>query len=67
MRELARDLRDAGGLRDDLSLRQAADVLWATNSPDLYSLLVMERGWSLKRYESWLADTFCRLLLPDGG
>lgn len=67
MRKFARDLRDAGGLRDDLSLREAADVLWATNSSDLYSLLVMERGWSPAHYEGWLADTFCRLLLPDGG
>jgi AcrR family transcriptional regulator len=67
MRKLARDLRDAGGLRDDLTLREAADVLWATNSPDLYSLLVMERGWSPEHYADWLVDTWCRLLLPPGG
>jgi AcrR family transcriptional regulator len=64
MRALARNLRDAGGLRDGLTIREAADVLWATNSPDLYALLVMERGWSATRYERWLADSWCRLLLP---
>jgi hypothetical protein len=53
-----------GGLRDGLTIREAADVLWATNSPDLYALLVMERGWSATRYERWLADSWCRLLLP---
>ncbi len=64
MRALARNLRDADGLRADLTIREAADVLWATNSPELYGLLVMDRGWSPRRYERWLADTWCRILLP---
>lgn len=64
MRKLALDLRDAGGLRADLTIREAADVLWATNSPDVYSLLVFERGWSPGHYERWLADSWDRLLLP---
>jgi AcrR family transcriptional regulator len=64
MRNLARNLRDAGGLRGDLTISDAADVLWATNSPDLYALLVLDRGWSGARYERWLADAWCRLLLP---
>ena len=63
MHKLAQDLRDAGGLRRDLTIREAADVLWATNSPELYTLLVEERGWSPPRYERWLADSWCRLLL----
>jgi AcrR family transcriptional regulator len=67
MRELARNLRDAGGLRDDLTISEAADVLWATNSPDLYALFVMERGWSAARYQRWLADAWFRLLLPPDG
>ncbi len=64
MRKLARDLRAAGGLRSDLSIEEAADVIWATNSSELYVLLTAERGWSPDRYESWLADSWCRLLLP---
>jgi AcrR family transcriptional regulator len=63
MRRLIRDLRDTGGLRDDLSVNQAADVVWAMNSPELYLLLTMERGWSPRRFERWLADAWCRLLL----
>jgi AcrR family transcriptional regulator len=66
MRRLARDLRDAGGLRAGLSIAEAADVLWATNSPDLYVLLTIGRHWSGARYERWLAETWQRLLLPDG-
>jgi AcrR family transcriptional regulator len=68
MRELARDLRAAGGLRQGLNVAQAADVLWATNSPDLYVLFTGDRGWSGARYERWLADAWQRLLLPpDAG
>jgi AcrR family transcriptional regulator len=63
MRKLAQDL--AGGLRADLSVEEAGDVIWATNSSELYVLLTVERGWPPDRYERWLADTWCRLLLPD--
>ena len=64
MRKLAKDLKDAGGLRRGLSIEQAADIVWATNSAELFVLLTIERGWPLKRFERWLADSWCRLLLP---
>jgi hypothetical protein len=67
MRRLAEDVRAAGGLRHGLSVDEAADVIWVTNSADVYVLLTGERGWSPERYERWLADTWCRLLLPGGG
>jgi hypothetical protein len=63
MRKLATDIRDAGALRRGLSISEAADVLWATNSSELYVLMTVERGWSVDRYEHWLADTWERLLL----
>ena len=63
MRRLIRDIRDTGGLRDDLSINEAADVVWAMNSPELYLLLTRERGWSARHFERWLADAWCRLLL----
>ncbi len=65
MRKLAQDLEAVGGLRAGLSITEAADVIWATNSSELYVLLTVERGWPPDRYERWLADTWCRLLLPD--
>lgn len=64
MQRLASDLRSAGGLRQGLTVNQAADVLWATNGSELYVLLTVERGWSAARYERWLADAWCCLLLP---
>ena len=65
MRLLVRDLQAAHGLRTGLSIDDAADMLWATNSSELYVLLTLERGWSADQYEAWLADTWHRLLLPD--
>jgi AcrR family transcriptional regulator len=46
-----------------VSAEHAADVIWATNSSELYLLLVGQRGWTQQRYSDWLEDTWCRLLL----
>ncbi len=63
MAELAAELERTGKLRSDLTNREVADVLWATNSSELYAMLTGERGWSPARFERWLADTWQRLLL----
>jgi AcrR family transcriptional regulator len=63
MRLLAADLHSTGRLRADLSLDEVADVIWATNSPELWTLLVTERGWTPERYADWLTDTWVRTLL----
>jgi len=63
MLAFAQDLDDSGGLRDGVSTREAADVVWAMNSPEFFLLLVHERRWSGDRFERWLADAWVRLLL----
>lgn len=63
MRRLAEDLQTTGRLRQDLSVSDAADVVWITNSAEVYVMLTIERGWSPLRYERWLLDSWCRLLL----
>ncbi|HWI04333.1 MAG TPA: TetR/AcrR family transcriptional regulator [Acidimicrobiales bacterium] len=65
MRMLAQDLEAAGGLRAGLSVDEAADVIWATNSSELYVLLTVDRAWTTERYERWLLDAWVRLLLTD--
>jgi AcrR family transcriptional regulator len=55
--QIARALARAGSLRTGLRERDAADLIHALMSPDLYRLLVVERGWSPARYEQWLAGT----------
>ncbi len=64
MHELAKDLNSVGGIRAGLSIAEAADNIWVTNSAEVYVLLTAERGWTPHRYEQWLVDTWSRLLLP---
>jgi len=63
MRLLAADLLATGQLRDDLTVDEVADTIWATNSPDLHRLLVEDRGWSPDHYQEWLANSWRRLFL----
>src|SRR4051794_4894732 len=67
MRQLVRALGPDGTLRPGLSLSEAADTIWATASAELFVLLTTERRWSLDTYESWLTDTWTRLLLTPVG
>jgi len=46
-----------------VSVEEAADVIWATNSPEFYLLLVTQRSWTPEQYGDWLATTWQRLLL----
>ncbi|CAN5144935.1 TetR/AcrR family transcriptional regulator [soil metagenome] len=63
MKLFAGDLIKTGEVREELGLDRVADVIWATNGPELYTLLVDQRGWSPSDLESWLADAWARLLL----
>jgi len=61
MHRFVADLAAVATLRTDLD--HAADIVWATNAPELYQLLVGQRGWTSERYERFLADTWRRVLL----
>jgi len=67
MRAFIRDLAQKGGLRDDLSIEMAGDVVWVMNAPEFYLLCVRERGWSPAVFERWLADAWKALFLPRPG
>ncbi|KMO83296.1 TetR family transcriptional regulator [Mycolicibacterium chubuense] len=56
-----------GGLRDELSRSEAVDLAALFTEPLLHRRLVGARGWSRRRFETWLADTLRRQLLsrPD--
>jgi hypothetical protein len=43
-------------LRQGLTVRQAADRYSALLSPELYHLLTVERHWTARQYQSWVAD-----------
>jgi AcrR family transcriptional regulator len=63
-RRIARALARGGALRPQLRERDAADIVHALLSPELYRLLVIERGWTTERYRTWLATTLVDQLLP---
>jgi len=60
---VARSLARAGALREGLRERDAADIIHALASPEVYGLLVLDRGWSGERYERWIASTLADQLL----
>ena len=63
MRRFAADLATVTTLR--VGIDEAADIVWATNAPELHQLLVGQRGWTPERYEHFLADLWHRLLLSS--
>lgn len=63
-RLIARSLARSGALRPGLRERDAADIIHALLSPELYRLLVIDRGWKPERYQPWLAATLVDQLLP---
>jgi len=62
-RRLARSLARSGALRHPLRERDAADIIHALASPEVYGLLVLDRGWSADRYETWLRGILTDQLL----
>ena len=45
-------------------LREATDVLWTCSSVEIYDLLVVQRGWPLSRFATFVADFMITALLP---
>ena len=62
---IARSLARARALRPGLRERDAADLIHALMSPELYGLLVVDRGWAPERYERWLATVLSDQLLSS--
>jgi AcrR family transcriptional regulator len=61
---IARSLAHSGALRPGVRERDAADIIHALASPEVYGLLVLDRGWSAERYETWLREILIDQLLP---
>jgi AcrR family transcriptional regulator len=61
---IARSLAGSGALRPGLKERDAADIIHALASPEVYGLLVTDRGWRAERYENWLKSILVDQLLP---
>ena len=57
-------LAEKGPLRAGVDVETAIDVLWLYMAPDQYHRLVHARGLSPERFQEWMSDSLCRLLLP---
>jgi AcrR family transcriptional regulator len=55
------------GLRHGLSREHATDLVWAIASPEMYDLLVLQRGWSPAECAAWVADAITAALLDEPG
>jgi AcrR family transcriptional regulator len=51
-----------GALRPGLTADDATDVALALLSPETYTLLTIERGWSSDRWRAWARDALLRQL-----
>jgi len=62
-RYIVEELQKKDALRSGLTVGRATDILWTLNHPDLWQLLVRQRGWTPDEYELWCSDTACSQLL----
>jgi AcrR family transcriptional regulator len=62
-RSIAKALVAGRHQRAGLRERDVADLIHALLSPELYRLLVVDRGWKPERYERWLTATLVDQLL----
>jgi AcrR family transcriptional regulator len=56
-------IKAKNALRAGLEATRATDILWTLIHPDIWLLLVGQRGWSPEDYEQWLGDITCEQLL----
>ncbi|MGB5052355.1 MAG: TetR/AcrR family transcriptional regulator [Caldilineaceae bacterium] len=64
MEKFARSLSAHGPLRGKMTEPEAAETIWTLTSPEVFRLLVVDRGWSREQYSQWLTNALVRLLLP---
>jgi hypothetical protein len=63
MTRVAETLAGKTQLRPGLSVQEAAEIMWAYSSPELYGLLVISRGWSPDRYGEFVGESLVDALL----
>lgn len=59
----AHRLDELAALAAGMDVTTATDILWTLNHPDLWRLLVRERGWTPEEWETWFGDTAIEQLL----
>jgi len=63
MTQVARTLAGKTQLRAGRSVQEAAELMWAYSSPELYRLLVLRSGWPPERYGQFVGEALVDALL----
>ena len=56
-------LYEAGVLRRGVRAGDALDILWLFTAPEVYERLVIERGWTTRRFGTWITQQLVAALL----
>jgi len=51
------------GTGDPARIAEIRDVIWTLDAPDVHTMLVGERGWTVERYRDWLARALAGTIL----
>ena len=63
MTAFATHLRDSKALRRGVTRDEARDVLWLHTAPQVFELLVLERGWTVARFGRWITQQLVAALV----
>jgi len=63
MTAFSQHLHDSKVLRKGVRADEARDILWLFTAPEVYERLVIERGWSTRRFGTWIAQQLTAALL----
>jgi AcrR family transcriptional regulator len=62
---IVQSLDEKGALQPGLDIARGSDILWTLNHPDVWHLLVGERGWTAEQWEAWFDATSRAQLLRN--
>ncbi|OEJ29781.1 hypothetical protein AR457_29480 [Streptomyces agglomeratus] len=62
-RRFVESLAGKHALPDGLAVERAVDISYVLLGPELYHLLVSERGWTPEEWEQWVYDSHCHHLI----
>ncbi|MFE1437455.1 TetR/AcrR family transcriptional regulator [Streptomyces sp. NPDC058739] len=66
MSTVAESLTQKPGFRSSVPADEAADIIYAVLSPELYLVLTRDRAWTPVKWERWAHRTLCSQLLDNG-